>query len=195
VPGDGMPKSKIAISLDDRLLKLIDKQRGEVKRSTYINTIITQHFEPALDENRGGATFVTTLELRKTLKGIHDRLKVLDTVSYNVQELEAIVYEHVFETSRSGKKGGRKKEVKVKMVQQSPLPELLAKGQRDAAVSKRIDKWLDKTLEKEGGVMVERDLADYALIKGVEPTPMALVREMRTRGLSFREADAVWVRE
>ena len=80
-------KKKITISIDDQLLKKIDRQRGGVKRSTYINTIVAEHFNPRPPEDEGGGTFVTTLELRKTLKSIHNRLQLLDALAYNVKVL------------------------------------------------------------------------------------------------------------
>ena len=85
-----MVKKKIAISIDDHLLELIDQQRGNEKRSTYLNSIISNHFK-AVPEEKGGGTFVTTLELRKTLKPIYDKLLVLEGVTRDVSALQEIV--------------------------------------------------------------------------------------------------------
>jgi hypothetical protein len=85
-----MTKKKIAISLDDELLELVDKQRGNEKRSTYINSIIAEHFKAA-PEDKGGATFVTTLELRKTLKPIYDKLVLLEGLTHDIKELQEFV--------------------------------------------------------------------------------------------------------
>ncbi|UCE74866.1 MAG: hypothetical protein JSV56_03975 [Methanomassiliicoccales archaeon] len=85
-----MVKEKIAISIDQNLLELIDKQRGGEKRSTYINSMVAQHFK-ALPDDRGGATFVTTLELRKTLKPIYDTLVTLEGLAHDVKELRQFV--------------------------------------------------------------------------------------------------------
>ena len=85
-----MVKKKIAISIDDDLLKLIDEQRGNEKRSTYINSIISTHFK-ALPEDKGGGTFVTTLELRKTLKPIYDKLIVLEGLTHDVKALQELI--------------------------------------------------------------------------------------------------------
>ena len=74
-PNEIMAKKKIAISMDENLLEIIDEQRGNEKRSTYINSIIADHFNTAA-EDKGGGTFITTLELRKTLKPIYDKLLV-----------------------------------------------------------------------------------------------------------------------
>ncbi|MEE9151307.1 MAG: hypothetical protein V3U20_05665 [Thermoplasmata archaeon] len=85
-----MVKKKIAISIDDHLLELIDQQRGNEKRSTYLNSIISNHFK-AVPGEKGGGTFVTTLELRKTLKPIYDKLLVLEGVTHDVFALQEIV--------------------------------------------------------------------------------------------------------
>jgi hypothetical protein len=85
-----MAKKKIAISIDDTLLELIDQQRGYEKRSTYLNTIISDHFK-AVPEERGGGTFVTTLELRKTLKPIYDKLLILEGLSLDVKALQELI--------------------------------------------------------------------------------------------------------
>lgn len=85
-----MTKKKVAISLDERLLDLIDRQRGNEKRSTYINNIIATHFK-AVPEDQGGATFVTTLELRKTLKPLYDKLLVLDGLVADMEALREYV--------------------------------------------------------------------------------------------------------
>lgn len=85
-----MAKKKIAISLDDDLLELIDEQRGNEKRSTYINSIISTHFK-ALPEDKGGGTFVTTLELRKTLKPIYDKLIVMEGLTHDVKALQELI--------------------------------------------------------------------------------------------------------
>lgn len=85
-----MTKKKIAISIDSELLKLVDDQRGNEKRSTYINSIISEHFTASPGE-RGGATFVTTLELRKTLKPVYDKLVAMDGLVHDVKELQEIV--------------------------------------------------------------------------------------------------------
>ncbi len=85
-----MPKKKIAISLDEELISLIDSQRRGEKRSTYINSIIAHHFKAA-PEDQGGGTFVTTLELRKTLKPIYEKLVVLEGLSYDVKALQEMV--------------------------------------------------------------------------------------------------------
>jgi len=85
-----MSKKKIAISIDHDLLEIIDKQRGNEKRSTYINSIISDHFK-AVPEERGGGTFVTTLELRKTLKPIYDRLLMVEGLSHDVKALQEIL--------------------------------------------------------------------------------------------------------
>ena len=87
---DGMTKKKIAISIDSDLLELIDNQRANEKRSTYINTIISEHFT-ASPEERGGATFVTTLELRKTLKPIYEKLVAMEGLVHDVLELQEFV--------------------------------------------------------------------------------------------------------
>ncbi len=85
-----MTKKKIAISIDSDLLELVDDQRGNEKRSTYINSIIAEHFN-ASPEERGGATFVTTLELRKTLKPIYDKLVAYEGLAHDVKELQDFV--------------------------------------------------------------------------------------------------------
>lgn len=85
-----MGKKKIAISIDESLLELIDQQRGNEKRSTYINSIISDHFT-ALPDEKGGRTFVTTLELRKTLKPIYDKLLVLEALAHDVKELQEVL--------------------------------------------------------------------------------------------------------
>ncbi|UCG68020.1 MAG: hypothetical protein JSV09_09265 [Thermoplasmata archaeon] len=85
-----MPKKKIAISIDGDLLEIIDQQRGNEKRSTYINSIISNHFK-AVPEEKGGGTFVTTLELRKTLKPIYDKLIVLEGLTHDVKALQELL--------------------------------------------------------------------------------------------------------
>ncbi|UCE38425.1 MAG: hypothetical protein JSW00_04135 [Thermoplasmata archaeon] len=85
-----MTKKKIAISIDESILELVDSQRGNEKRSTYINTIITNHFK-TIPDDQGGGTFVTTLELRKTLKPIYDKLLVLEGLSADVKALQDIM--------------------------------------------------------------------------------------------------------
>jgi hypothetical protein len=85
-----MAKKKIAISVDEGLLEIIDEQRGNEKRSTYINSIIANHFK-ALPEDKGGGTFVTTLELRKTLKPIYNKLLILEGLSHDVKALQEMV--------------------------------------------------------------------------------------------------------
>jgi hypothetical protein len=85
-----MAKKKIAISVDENLLNVIDEQRGNEKRSTYINTIIADHFN-AYPQDKGGGTFVTTLELRKTLKPIYDKLVVLEGISHDVKDLQNLI--------------------------------------------------------------------------------------------------------
>lgn len=85
-----MTKKKIAISIDDNLLGLIDTQRGNEKRSTYINTIISEHFTGPLYE-KGEGTFITTLELRKTLKPINGKLLVLEGLVHDVKELKEFI--------------------------------------------------------------------------------------------------------
>lgn len=85
-----MAKKKIAISLDENLLKIIDGQRGNEKRSTYINSIVANHLK-AIPEDGGGGTFVTTLELRKTLKPIYDKLLILEGLSHDVKALQEIL--------------------------------------------------------------------------------------------------------
>lgn len=85
-----MAKKKIAISLDNELLELVDKQRGNEKRSTYINSIISDHFK-AVPDDKGGGTFVTTLELRKTLKPVYDKLVLLEGLTHDVKELQEFI--------------------------------------------------------------------------------------------------------
>jgi hypothetical protein len=85
-----MTKKKIAISIDEKLLTLVDSQRGGEKRSTYINSIISNHFHAAPEE-KGGGTFVTTLELRKTLKPIYDKLVVLEGLTHDVKALQELL--------------------------------------------------------------------------------------------------------
>ncbi len=82
-----MVKKKTTISIDADLLELMDDQRGNEKRSTYINSIISEHFTASPNE-RGGGTFVTTLELRETLKPIYDKLVVLEGLAHDVKELQ-----------------------------------------------------------------------------------------------------------
>ena len=55
-----------------------------------IPVIITEHFS-ASPSDRGGATFVTTLELRKTLKPIFDRLVAVDGLMHDVEELRELI--------------------------------------------------------------------------------------------------------
>ncbi len=76
--------------MDENLLEIIDEQRGNEKRSTYINSIIADHFNTA-PENKGGGTFITTLELRKTLKPIYDKLLVVEGLSHDVKTLQEIL--------------------------------------------------------------------------------------------------------
>ena len=85
-----MTKKKIAISLDEELLEMIDKQRGNEKRSTFINSIMSDHFKAA-PEDKGGGTFVTTLELRKTLKPIYDKMVIMEGLAHDVKELQEFV--------------------------------------------------------------------------------------------------------
>ncbi|UCE75077.1 MAG: hypothetical protein JSV56_05070 [Methanomassiliicoccales archaeon] len=85
-----MAKKKIAISIDENLLEIIDQQRGGEKRSTYINSIISVHFK-TVPEDKGGGTFVTTLELRKTLKPIYDKLLLIEGLSHDVKELQEFI--------------------------------------------------------------------------------------------------------
>lgn len=85
-----MAKKKIAISIDSDLLELIDRQRGNEKRSTYINSIISTNFR-AIPEEMGGGTFVTTLELRKTLKPIYEKLLVLEGLTHDIKTLRDII--------------------------------------------------------------------------------------------------------
>lgn len=85
-----MAKTKIAISIDEELLELIDRQRGNEKRSTYINSLVSEHFS-ASPSQRGGATFVTTLELRKTLKPIFDRLVTVEGLRHDIEEMREII--------------------------------------------------------------------------------------------------------
>jgi hypothetical protein len=89
-PDEIMAKKKIAISVDEGLLNIIDEQRGNEKRSTHINSIIANHYK-AVPEDKGGGTFVTTLELRKTLKPIYDKLLILEGLSHDVKALEEII--------------------------------------------------------------------------------------------------------
>ena len=84
-----MVKKKITISIDERHLDLIDKQRGGEKRSTYINNVITRHFKGGSTE--GGASFVTSMELKRTLKPIHERLILVDSLEKEVETLRGIV--------------------------------------------------------------------------------------------------------
>ena len=88
-----MSKKKIAISIDSDLLELVDEQRVNEKRSTYINSIISEHFTVSPEE-RGGATFVTTLELKKTLKPIYDKLVLMEGLINDVKELQAYMKSH-----------------------------------------------------------------------------------------------------
>jgi metal-responsive CopG/Arc/MetJ family transcriptional regulator len=85
-----MPKKKIAISIDENLLEVIDNQRGNEKRSTYINSIVSNHFRVASEE-KGGGTLVTTLELRKTLKPIYNKLLVLEGLTNDVKALQELL--------------------------------------------------------------------------------------------------------
>jgi hypothetical protein len=85
-----MSKKKIAISIDESLLSLVDSQRGGEKRSTYINSIISNHFQAAPEET-GGGTFITTLELRKTLKPIYDKLILLEGLTHDVKALQELI--------------------------------------------------------------------------------------------------------
>lgn len=85
-----MVKKKIAISIDNDLLEVIDEQRGNEKRSTYINSIISDHFK-TIPEEKGGGTFVTTLELRKTLKPVYDKMLLLEGLAHDVKELQEIM--------------------------------------------------------------------------------------------------------
>ena len=188
-----MPKKKITISLDDRLLNIIDKQRGSTKRSTYINNIITQHFKPVPDAEAGGGTFVTTLELRKTLKGIHDRLKLLDAVSYNVNDLEAIVYEYIFDAGPKATKG--KKGSRVKTIQHNILPEMISKSREMGTKAKKeVDKWIDGVLDSYGDIIVERDIASWKKLRGVEGSALTLVKELRSRGMTYIKNEQKWVK-
>lgn len=84
-----MVKKKITISIDEKHLDLIDKQRGGEKRSTYINNVITRHFKGASPE--GGAAFVTSMEFKRALKPLHEKLILVDSLEKEVETLRDIV--------------------------------------------------------------------------------------------------------
>ena len=143
-------KQKITISIDDQLLKKIDRQRGNVKRSTYINNLVEEHFNPRPPEDEGGGTFVTTLELRKTLKTIRNRLQLLDSLVYNVKDLEAMVYASLFDVS--DKKSGRK--AMITEIEHHGISDIYKMG---ATKSKAVTNWVEKTIKDKGGIKISRD--------------------------------------
>jgi len=129
-------KEKITISIDKSLLEIIDRQRGNVKRSTYINHIISQYFMPTPPEEQGGGTFVTTLELRKTLKNIHERLKILDALALNVKDLESVVYENLLDTGTM-EEMTKGKRAKVLEIHHGKMAEILSQAQQRPAKGKK----------------------------------------------------------
>lgn len=45
-------KVRFSISLDEKIVNLIEKKRGDVPRSTFINSILMEHFK--LSRMKGG---------------------------------------------------------------------------------------------------------------------------------------------
>ena len=178
-------KKKITISIDDQLLKKIDRQRGGVKRSTYINTIVAEHFNPRPPEDEGGGTFVTTLELRKTLKSIHNRLQLLDALAYNVKDLEAMVYASIFDVN--DKKPGRK--AMITEIEHHGISDIYSLG---ASKTKAVANWIDATLKKRGSIKITRDFKDFSKLAGVEKTEVAMTKFLREYGLSYNKRSKEW---
>ena len=188
-----MTKKKVTISLDDHLVEVIDKQRGSAKRSTYINDIIEQHFKPTADADAGGGTFVTTLELRKTLKGIHDKMKMLDSVSYNVRDLEEIIYEQLFDagSTRAEKKRGDR----VTLVHRGKLPDVLATSRKmGQRAVKEVDDFIDRALGSYGSIVIDREIDAWRRIPQAAGTKLELIKELRARGLTYLRSEQKWVR-
>jgi len=178
-------KVRITISLDRRILDIIDKQRGSVKRSTYINDILRHYFSPNPPEETTGGTFVTTLELKKTLKNIHEKLKVLDALIYNVQDLEAVVYSALLKPKKAGKRRAFVEEIK-----RGGIREILAMK----AAEERVKAWIDDVLKKRGGVSVSRDFAEYCKIEGVKKTKDMLRKYLKSMGLRYDPKNKCWRR-
>ncbi|GEM_PF-3065894 len=180
-----MAKEKITISVDERILELIDKQRGDAKRSTYINKILEEYFSPRPPEEQGGGTFVTTLELRKTLKTIHDRLTNLEAVAATVKELESLVYEAIYDTKGKGHEA-------VQMIKKRLLPEGVGFGLESQEVNQRVDKWVGERIMKHGNIVLERDFSDYLTIPGVEQSVVGFVKHLNRCGLKYNPEKKEW---
>jgi hypothetical protein len=179
-------KQKITISIDDQLLRKIDGQRGNVKRSTYINTIVLDHFNPRPPEDEGGGTFVTTLELRKTLKSMHNRLQLLDALAYNVKDLEAMVYASLFDVS--DRKPGKKSAIMTEIEHHS-ISDIYKMG---AAKTKAVAGWIDSTIKDKGGIKIARDFKTFVKLAGVEKTEVAMTKLLREYGLVYNKKSKEW---
>ncbi|MCK4718651.1 MAG: hypothetical protein KAT70_08290 [Thermoplasmata archaeon] len=176
-----MAKEKITISVDERVLGLIDRQRGDTKRSTYINSALEEFFHPRAPEDKGGGTFVTTLELRKTLKNVHDRLGRMEALESTIRDLEYLVYDSLYDVKEKRvktKRGG----VPTVPMGIAPDPELIA----------RVDKWMDKVLKEHGNIAVDRDFGSFLKLKGVEQSVLAMTRHLRRKGLEFDQSKRRW---
>ncbi|MDG6219926.1 MAG: hypothetical protein QCI38_00570 [Candidatus Thermoplasmatota archaeon] len=176
-----MTKEKITISVDERLLQLIDKQRADTKRSTYINSVLEEYFQPRAPEDKGGGTFVTTLELRKTLKAVHDKLSRLELLEATIKDLEGVVYENLYDV----------KEGLVKAKKGMTIP-AMSMAQEEGA-GKQVDKWLDGILKKHGNVVIDRDFASYLKIDGVEQSVIGMTRHLRRRGMEYNHEKKQWL--
>ncbi len=179
-------KKKITISIDDSLLSKIDRQRGNVKRSTYINNIVEGHFSPRPAEEEGGGTFVTTLELRKTLKNMHHKMQLLDSLAYNVKDLEAIVYDYLFDVS--AKKTG-KKSATITEIEHHGISDIYTMGTQK---SKAVARWIENILKDGGGIKITRDFKNFSKLAGIEKTEVAMTKILREHGLSYNKKSKEW---
>jgi len=177
-----MSKEKITISVDERILEIMDRQRGDTKRSTYINAVLEEYFQPRSPEEKGGGTFVTTLELRKTLKAVHDRLSMLEALDTTVRDLEALVYETLYDVKDRTK-------IKVKKGGSPSIPYSVV---NEEAV-KAVDQWIEENLKKHGSIVIDRDLSSYLQLDGVEKSVIGLTRHLRRNGLEYDEKKKRWL--
>jgi len=184
-PDEG--KKKITISIDTELLNTIDRQRGNTKRSTYINEIIDRHFMPTVPEEEGGGTFVTTLELRKTLKNVHDKMKLLELLQFQINDLEKIVYSHVYHATDKGEK----KEGAVKSANVPSTPSVIITDV-PMELTPQISSWINTTIKKHGNIQIRRDFDSYTKLDGVEPSKIALAKMLRTFGMEYDEDKHLW---
>lgn len=198
-----MSKTKIAISIDKDLLDLMDLQRGNESRSSYINRICKNYYFP---EQAKDVSLVTHEELSAQLKEIHGKLRLVEPLAINVKDLEHMVYKYLFDVKDAVRSGETSvddagEHVHIRDIRHSPFTDILSLSKGAEKLSEKelnklhkdLTKFVNRTIKKHGNVKWERDRGEYLKIPNVVDSHVGFTRHMHRCALTYDKAKTEWV--